>query len=135
MATQIIFNPRLVIERLEKALNDHDIEAFTECFSPFYLSEQPVHPDRSFRGRERMVKEWTEAFQRVPNLKAELLRCAVHEDTVWTEWHMHGTRADNKKLDLWGVTIFGVKDTRITWSHVYLEPIQEPGAGIVSLTG
>ena len=135
MTTKIVLNPRLVSERLENAFNDHDIEAFTECLSPFYLSEQPTHPDRSFRGRERAVEEWAEAFRRVPNFKAELLRCAVHEDTVWAEWHMSGTRKDNKKIDLWGVAICGVKDNQIAWTHLYLEPIQEPGEGIVSLTG
>ncbi len=135
METKIVLNPRLLMERLEKALNDHDAEAFGDCLSPLYLSEQPVHPDRSFRGRERAVEEWAEAFRRMPNFKAEIIRWAGHDDTVWAEWHVHGTRADNKKLDLWGVTIFGVKDDRITWSHVYLEPIQEPGTGIVAMTG
>ncbi len=135
METKIVLNPKLVMERLEKAFNDHDSDAFGECLSPYYLSEQPVHPNRSFRGRDRAVEEWAEAFRRVPNLKAEMLRCAVHEDTAWVEWHMYGTRADKKKIDVWGVAICGVKDDKVTWSHIYLEPVQEPGQGIVSLTG
>lgn len=135
METKIVLNPRLTIERLEKAFNDHNIKAFEECFSPYYLSEQPVHPDRSFRGRERVVKEWSEAFRRVPNFKAEVVRCITDQESAWVEWHMTGTRSDKKKLDVWGVSIHGVKDNQITWSHLYLEPVQEPGQGIVSLTG
>src|SRR5207245_11757158 len=97
MTTKIVLNPRLVIERAEKALNDHDIQAMEECFSPFYLSEQPVHPDRSFRRRERVVEEWAEAFRRVPNRNAELLRCAVHQDPGWPQRHMAARRTSTNK--------------------------------------
>jgi len=48
-----IHTDSLVIERLQKAMNNHDLEAFVECFNPDYQSEQPVHPDRRFRGRNR----------------------------------------------------------------------------------
>jgi predicted SnoaL-like aldol condensation-catalyzing enzyme len=135
METRIVLNPRLVIERLEKAFNDHDAEAWTECLSPFYLSEQPTHPDRSFRGRERAGEEWRQVFARVPNFKAEVVRCLTDQESAWVEWHLSGTRSDKKRLDLWGVSIHGVKDNQITWSRLYLDPVQEPGQGIVSLTG
>lgn len=135
MEAKIVLNPKLLMERVVKAINDHDPVTIQDCLSPYYLSEQPVHPDRSFRGRERAAEEWAEAFRRVPNLRAEMLRYAIHEDTAWVEWHMYGTRTDKKRIDLWGVGICGIKDDKMTWSHVYLEPVQEPGQGIVSLTG
>jgi hypothetical protein len=43
-----------VAERLNVAMNAHDIEAFVACFAEDYESERPAHPDRAFRGREKM---------------------------------------------------------------------------------
>jgi len=44
----------LVVERLNGAMNAHDIEAFVACFDEAYESEQPAHPDpRLHRARSR----------------------------------------------------------------------------------
>lgn len=31
---------------------------------------------------------------------------------------------------MWGVTIFGVRDERIVCGRLYMEPVQQSGAGI-----
>ena len=46
----------LVAERLHAAMNARDIDAFVACFDEDYESEQPAHPDRAFRGRERRAR-------------------------------------------------------------------------------
>ncbi len=133
MGTKIHLNPRLVVKRLEKAMNDHDVDAFVQCFDPLYHTEQPTHPDRAFRGREKIREEWSARFKHVPNFKAEIIRIAVDGDVTWTEWHWYGTQTTKKKVDLWGVTILGVRETRFVWGRLYMEPVQEPGGGIESV--
>jgi hypothetical protein len=134
MEGEIVVNPKLVIERVQKAMNVHDVDAFIACFDPPYYTEQPLHPDRAFRGRDRLLKEWSDTFRRIPNFKATLLRCSVDRDVVWAEWQYTGTEADKTKLDLRGVTIQSVRDNRIVWGRMYMEPVQKPGGGIEAVT-
>jgi hypothetical protein len=59
----------------------------------------------------------------VPDFQAELLRSAQQGDTGWAEWHWHGTGTDGTRLDMCGVTIFGVGEDRIGWGRLYLEDV------------
>src|SRR4051794_41822262 len=59
-----------VISRLRDAMNAHDPKAMAELFSPGYRSEQPLHPQRGFGGRDQVVSNWTQMFEGVPNLEA-----------------------------------------------------------------
>jgi len=120
----------LVIERLQQAQNARDIDAFLACIAPAYQSEQPLHPDRAFQGRDQARKNWSTIFHDIPDFRSELLRSAVDDDTVWSEWHWFGTRRDGSRFDLRGVTIFGIQEDHIRWGRLYMEPVQEPGAGI-----
>jgi hypothetical protein len=63
----------LVVERLQKALNAHDIEAFVACFDADYDSKQPAHPDRGFRGREQVRQNWSAIFEGVPDFRSGLV--------------------------------------------------------------
>jgi ketosteroid isomerase-like protein len=119
-----------VLERLHLAQNRHDLEAFVACFAPDYQSEQPVHPDRAFRGREQVRTNWSTVFSEMPDFHAELLRASADDDTAWAEWRWTGTQADGGRFDWRGVTIFGVTEDQITWGRLYLEPVQETRAGI-----
>jgi hypothetical protein len=119
-----------VLERLRDAQNRHDLDAFVACFDPDYRSEQPLHPDRAFAGRQQVRANWAEVFAGVPDFHADLLRSAQAGDTGWAEWHWHGTRADGTRLDMRGVTIFGVRGDRIVWGRLYLEDVEAAGQGI-----
>lgn len=130
MSAEIQLNPRLVAERMVRALNDHDIDVFVECFDPLYHGEQPIHPDRAYRGRELVHKQWAEIMTRLPDLHAKILRMAADKDTVWVEWSISGTEKDKTRVELLGVGIHGVRNDRIIWGRIYLEPIQKPGAGM-----
>jgi hypothetical protein len=118
-----------VLERLRDAQNAHDLDAFVACFDLGYRSEQPVHPDRAFVGGGQVRANWAEVFAGVPDFRVELLRSAREGDTGWAEWHWHGTRTDGTRLDMRGVTIFGIRDDRIAWGRLYLEDVQA-GQGI-----
>jgi SnoaL-like domain len=71
-----------VIERLCKAINQHDPDAMVECFDPDYRSEQPVHPNRGFGGKEQVHKKWSGMFESFPDLGVEVLRQSTEGDVV-----------------------------------------------------
>jgi hypothetical protein len=118
---------RSLIDRLHNAQNQHDLDAFLACFALDYQSEQPVHPGRGFQGRAQVQKNWSAIFNSVPDFRSELLGVASSADTVWVEWRWHGTHVDGTRLNLQGVTLFGVLDDQISWGRLYMEPVQAPG--------
>jgi limonene-1,2-epoxide hydrolase len=119
--------PAAVVERLCRAVNDHDLPALVACFAPGYRNETPVHPQRGFTGREQVRRNWEQILAAIPDLTVEVLRCAVDRDTVWAEWEHRGTRPDRSAHLMRGVVIFGVKDGMADWARFYLEPVQEDG--------
>jgi ketosteroid isomerase-like protein len=62
-----------------------------------------------------------------------VLSTAVEGDSVWCEWRWSGTHADGSRLDMVGVTIFGVRAGRIAEARLYLEPIEREGGGIAAV--
>jgi ketosteroid isomerase-like protein len=119
-----------VAARLHRALNAHDIDAFIACFHDDYDSRQPAHPDRAFRGSAQARSNWTAIFEGVPDFTAELVSSAVSGDTEYSEWHWRGTHSDGTLLDMVGVIICGVRDGLMSWARLYVEPVEEAGAGI-----
>ena len=119
-----------VVARLHAAMNAHDVEAFVACFAEDYDSVQPAHPDRAFRGREQVRANWSEVFTGVPDFRAEIVRVAAVGDTAWSEWRWQGTQTNGGRLDMAGVIVFGLRDDRVAWARLYVEPVEEQGAGI-----
>jgi ketosteroid isomerase-like protein len=111
-------------------MNAHDIDAFVACFHDDYDSTQPAHPDRAFRGSAQARVNWTAIFDAVPDFTAELVAAAVSGDTEWSEWRWRGTHADGTRLDMAGVIVCGVRDGRMSWARLYVEPVEQAGAGI-----
>ena len=60
---------RFVVDRLNAALNAHDLEAFLACFHEDYGSDQPAHPERAFQGREQVRTNWAAVFEGVPDFR------------------------------------------------------------------
>lgn len=110
--------------RLQEAMNAHDLEAFVDCFHEDYQSEQPVHPGRGFGGREQVRANWSAIFAGVPDFAAELRAYCRDEGQEWSEWRWTGTRSDGSALDMAGVLILGVRDARISWGRLYIEPVE-----------
>src|SRR3954453_121005 len=100
-------DPRAPVERVARAMNAHDLDAFVACFAPDYASEQPVHPDRAFRGRDQVRTNWARIFASIPDLRVELLGAAVAGETAWTEWAWTGTQENGAPFDWRGVILFG----------------------------
>jgi len=119
-----------MVDRLVHATNAHDVDAVAACFAEEYENETPVHPARSFRGREQVRRNWEQIFGFVPDLRAEVTRTAVDGETVWTEWEMTGTRRDGSAHQMRGIVLFGVREGVARWARFYLEPVDLTGGTV-----
>jgi len=115
----------MVAERIADAINAHDVDAFVACLHDDYDSVQPAHPDRAFRGSAQVRENWTAVLASVQDFTAELVRADAVGDVEWTEWHWRGT-----DLDMAGVILFGIRDGLVAWARLYMEPVEQAGAGI-----
>jgi len=106
------------------AINRHDVDALLDCFDPDVHSEQPTRPERGFRGRDALRGYWEQVLGGPGDFQAHLLRHTTDGDTVWAEWCWQGTRVDGTEFARAGVTIYGVRNGRITWIRLYMEPVQ-----------
>ena len=121
-----------IFNRLQQAINNHDIDAFTACFSDRYRSEQPAHPNRFFTGKEQVRKNWTANFQEMPDFHAEVINHTITDDQVWIEWEWKGTRNDKSVLHMAGICLFGISENVISWGRLYMEPVDVAGGNIES---
>jgi ketosteroid isomerase-like protein len=119
-----------LIERLRQAVDDHDLEALGACFAPDFRNETPAHPARSFSGRDQVQANWARIFAGVPDIAAHVVRTAVDDDVVWTEWDMGGVRNDGVAQRLRGVIIFGVSGEHLSSCRFYLEPVDSTDDGV-----
>jgi ketosteroid isomerase-like protein len=123
-------DPLATIQRLVDATNTHDLERLVACFADDYSLTAPSHPQRGFRGRDQVRRNWTHIFAAVPDITTQLVRTTVDGDAVWTEWEMAGTRRDGTAHRTAGVFIFGVTDGQIRWGRMFLEPVDTTGSDI-----
>jgi ketosteroid isomerase-like protein len=123
-------DPQEMVDRLVSATNDHDLDGLVACFAEDYDNETPIHPARSFHGRDQVRRNWEQIFAGVPDLRAEVVRRATDGDTAWTEWTMTGTRRDGTAHRMGGVILFGVRDGVARWARFYLEPVDERAGGV-----
>ena len=115
--------PMPTIERLLGATNAHDVEGIVACFAEGYTLESPLHPARSFRGKQQVRTNWTQILAAVGDLEARLVSSARDGCTAWTEWEMVGTRRDGCSHCMRGVFIFRVEDDLIVNGRMFLEPV------------
>ena len=118
-------SPKLVVERLCDAMNRHDLDGFLALIDPDYRSDQPLHPQRAFVGKDQVRKNWTKIFEEHADFHAELVSVVAEADTVWSEWHWSGTRTDGTELNSRGVIIFGIGAGQIMSGRLYMEQVQQ----------
>jgi len=119
-----------VLERLLRAVNEHDLEGTVACFADDYVNETPVHPPRGFTGNEQVRRNWSQIFAGVPDIQTRILRSDIVGDTAWTEWEMAGTRVDGLASLMRGVVIFGIRDDVIASARFYLEPVEDTSGDV-----
>jgi ketosteroid isomerase-like protein len=119
-----------IIEQLIAAMNRHDARAVAAFFAADYQSEQPLHPNRGFGGSEQVLANWTSVFEGVPDFFAEQIASSSAQGTVWTEMRWKGTHRDGSAFLMQGVTVIGVRDNKIAWARLYMEPVEQGGTDI-----
>jgi ketosteroid isomerase-like protein len=124
--------PTACIRQVQAAISSQDLEALVACFAPDYASTFPAHPERAFGGHAQLRRNWTEIFALVPDIQAELLQTVEAGEAVWAEWEWTGTNRTGQPYLARGVTIQGVRDDRITWTRLYIEPVQAGGHDIAA---
>jgi hypothetical protein len=111
------------VRAIQRAINDHDLEAMAACFDPLYQSQFPAHPERAFTGHAAMRQNWSKIFDLVPDIHAILLASVVSDETAWAEWEWIGTRRDGQPYHMRGVTIQEVRQGRVQRVRLYMEPV------------
>jgi ketosteroid isomerase-like protein len=114
-----------ILGRLERAINDRDLEAIVDYFQMDVVHEYPAHAARSFRGRDQIWRNWAPVLARLADFKATLVRSATSDDIAWAEWLWQGTQADGSPGDMAGVIIHGLAGGKIAWTRVYMEPVDK----------
>jgi hypothetical protein len=119
-----------VLDRLVDATNAHDVRAMMESFHEDYRSEQPLHPQAGFSGRDQVGKNWSLMFEEVPDLRLDVVRSAQAGDEVWMELRVHGRQVDGTAFEYRGMTVWGVREDRIAWARLYFERVEVSGPDI-----
>ena len=119
-----------MLELLRDAMNSHDAARMASLFAEDYVSTQPLHPDRDFRGRAQVLVNWSSVFEGVPDFTAELVACSVSGETEWGEWDWRGRHSDASPFAMRGVTALVVRDGRIAEGRLYMEPVELRGGDI-----
>jgi ketosteroid isomerase-like protein len=125
----------LLVEQMRAALEAHDLDRFIEFFHEDYVGERPRHPDAPLSNREEARSNWAEVIHDVPDLRIEIPAAIQDGDTIWSEWRAYGTSLSGAMLELRGVIIFGLRDGRVAWSRMYLEPVEQVGKPLPGLAG
>ena len=112
------------IKRLADALNAHDPMQVAAAFTEGYHCEVPMHPERAFTGNAQVRRNYTEIFDSIPDLRAEVLRWTSDGDVSWSEWEMRGTGPGDSSVLLRGVVIADAPGGGpIAHTRFYIEPV------------
>ena len=120
-----------IADTMLSVMNSHDLDRFVSLFAADYRSEQPAHPSRAFTGSEQVRENWAGVFAGVPDFRAELVVTTTADDGVEiSEWRWSGTHSDGAPFEMRGITVLGIESERIAWGRLYMEPVEQDGAGI-----
>jgi ketosteroid isomerase-like protein len=122
-----------LVERMRAALDAHDLDALVEFFHDDYVGERPRHPGSAMSSRADVRRNWEEVIGDVPDLRVEVPAAVQDGERIWSEWRMYGTARSGAMLEIRGVIIFGVRDDRVAWARMYLEPVEETGRSLGQL--
>ncbi|GAA1699800.1 hypothetical protein MMUR_33460 [Mycolicibacterium murale] len=114
------------LDRLREAINSGDPQQVADCFTPDFRSDLPHHPERSFTGTDQVVRNWTAMYAMAPDLSARILRTAIHDDELWSEWEMTGTQTSGVPVTFIGPVIATTRDGLISSVRFYLDRVDQP---------
>jgi ketosteroid isomerase-like protein len=119
------------LDNFRAAVASHEPDRVAECFRTDCRFDLPVHPARSFTGRDQARQNWSMIFATVPDLRIDLVD-AIHDgDTCWAEWEYSGTRTDGTPHLMRGVTVITVDETgRLRAARFYVDFVDTAGVSI-----
>jgi ketosteroid isomerase-like protein len=120
-------SPADVVRGLHRSVAAHDVEGIVAHFARDYALEDPIRPDRSFRGVDQVRRNWSGILAAMPDLEIEERGLVADGPTVWTEIVMRGHRTDGSEQIMRGVMIFQVADGLIVAGTFYLAPVVHDG--------
>jgi predicted SnoaL-like aldol condensation-catalyzing enzyme len=119
------------ISNLVDAMNAHDAERMTACFTPDYRSEQPTHPNRQYVGWDTLASIWGDLFRAVPDLRGEVVAEVPDGPNVWVEWHWHGHYTEGSLFEMRGIARTELTDDGLVAAQrLYGELVEQDGPGI-----
>lgn len=125
MAEQTDSAARRMVEKLEAAINDRDLEGLVSLFRPDVVVEYPAHPSGTFHGRDQIWRNWAPIMAKLDDFRATVVRSAVTDDSAWIEWLWQGTQADGSPGDMAGIVIHELDGDQISHVRFYLEPVDK----------
>jgi ketosteroid isomerase-like protein len=128
-------DPMSTIQRLVAATNAHDLEGIVACFAEGYTLDAPLHPARSFRGKEQVRRHWGQILGAVRDISVAVPRFARAGAPLWTEWEMKGTRPDRNAHQMRGVFVFTVGEGLVQQGRMFLEPVEDGGPTMDAAVG
>lgn len=116
------------IDGLRAAINSHDPQQVADCFTVDYRAEVPHRPAEGFTGSAQVLANWTAIFNRLSDVRAQVLRRATSGTELWSEWEIVGTGPGGAPVVLTGPAVMTVRDGQIASSRFYLSPVAaDPG--------
>jgi hypothetical protein len=111
-----LFQPMYAQNQIEKivdkqlaAYNAHDIETFLSCYSKDATTY--IFPNKKMdEGHEALRKEYSEMFEAIPGLKAEVISRIVEGNFVIDKEKLTGYPAPHKDLVVYATAIYEIKD-------------------------
>jgi hypothetical protein len=76
------------------------------------------------------VPDPTSVFDGVPDFHAELIASTYADGVLWSEQRWTGTYRDGSAFRMRGVTVLGLRNDRIAWARLFMEPVEEGGGDI-----
>ncbi|MEE3703885.1 nuclear transport factor 2 family protein [Pasteurella multocida] len=116
-----------VVRSLHRTVAAHDLDGIVAHFAHDYALDDPVHPDRSFRGAEQVRRNWTVLLDSMPDLVLEERGLISEGSTVWSEIVIRGHLGVGDEQVLRGVMIFRVEAGLIAAATFYLSPVVRDG--------
>jgi ketosteroid isomerase-like protein len=114
-----------IVGRLERAINERDLEGLIELFRPDVVVEYPAHPSHNFSGRDQIWRNWAPIMAKLDDFKATVIRSVVADNAAWVEYLWEGRQADGSPGDQAGIVIHELDGDKISHVRFYLEPVDK----------
>ena len=112
-----------VVKRLPDAMNAHGLQAMLDSFHEDQAASSRCIQDGASRAENRSGRTGPPSSTQCRS-SLRTWSTSVVTTIRWSDWRWSGTRQDGSRLDVAGVIVAGVRDRRIAWARLYMEPVE-----------